>query len=404
MITVVCSSQYPLDDFKKHVIKTSGLHNKIEFLGYENKGEFSLTQIYNRGLKEAKYNIVVYMHHDITIETNQWGKKLLKHFEKHSEYGIIGVAGTKYMSASGQWWENKKKMYGRVAHTHEGKTWLSSYSEDIGQNIEEVVVVDGVFFAVDKRKLKMEFNESVEGFHFYEITFCFENYLKGVKLGVITNIRINHKSIGMTNKSWDDNRIAFAERFKDNLPVNIKKVLLKGEKLKVLIGCLTLKGDSQEDTSTINMIEDLLKENAEITVVSNVDEKLSRILKRMGVNVFSLQEPPNFKLGDGQWKLKSVNGEIVSEPKTLYKLGEKPFNLLHLIKKPVVDHLLRLYPDTPIICSIDSSDEPVLSKQIKKYIATNDEVKNNLNEQYGVPVELVDVGGKIIEKYLEIIE
>ena len=37
MITVVCSSQYPLDDFKDKIIKSSGLHKKIEFLGYENK-------------------------------------------------------------------------------------------------------------------------------------------------------------------------------------------------------------------------------------------------------------------------------------------------------------------------------------------------------------------------------
>jgi hypothetical protein len=154
MITVVCSSQYPLDDFKEHVIKTSGLHNKIEFLGYENKGEFSLTEIYNRGLKESKNNIVVFLHNDLTIETKQWGNKLIKMFGKNPEFGIIGVAGSKYMPESGQWWANPKKMYGRVAHTHEGKTWLSSYSDDLGQTLEEVVVCDGVWFALDKTKIK----------------------------------------------------------------------------------------------------------------------------------------------------------------------------------------------------------------------------------------------------------
>ena len=152
MITVVCSSQYPLDDFKKHVIKTSGLGDKLEFLGYENKGEFSLSEIYNRGLKEAKYDIIVYLHHDISIETKQWGHKLIKQMSKHPEYAIVGVAGTKHVSSDGKWWDNPKKMYGRVLHTHEDKTWLSSYSEDLGQNLEEVVVVDGVFFVVDKSR------------------------------------------------------------------------------------------------------------------------------------------------------------------------------------------------------------------------------------------------------------
>jgi hypothetical protein len=32
-------------------------------------------------------------------------------------------------------------MYGRVAHTHEGKTWLSTYSDDLGQRVEDAVVL-----------------------------------------------------------------------------------------------------------------------------------------------------------------------------------------------------------------------------------------------------------------------
>jgi cellulose synthase/poly-beta-1,6-N-acetylglucosamine synthase-like glycosyltransferase len=55
-----------------------------------NNGE-SLTKCYNRGLEQAKTNIV-FCHDDITIETKQWGSKLLKQFEKNPTFGIIGVA------------------------------------------------------------------------------------------------------------------------------------------------------------------------------------------------------------------------------------------------------------------------------------------------------------------------
>jgi hypothetical protein len=54
-------------------------------------------------------------------------------------------------------------MYGRVKHTNEGKTWLSAYSNDLGQELESVVSVDGLFFAVDKTKIATNFNEEVEG-------------------------------------------------------------------------------------------------------------------------------------------------------------------------------------------------------------------------------------------------
>jgi hypothetical protein len=41
----------------------------------------SITKCYNRGLEQAKTNIVVFCHDDIT-KTKQWGSKLLKQFEK----------------------------------------------------------------------------------------------------------------------------------------------------------------------------------------------------------------------------------------------------------------------------------------------------------------------------------
>jgi hypothetical protein len=127
MITVIYCTRSNNDQHKEHLIKTSGLHNKIEVIEIINNGE-SLTTSYNRGLKMSNNNIVVFCHDDISIETKQWGQKLIKLFNKNPDFGIIGVAGTKYMGESGRWWDKKNKMYGKVKHTHEGKSWLSEYS------------------------------------------------------------------------------------------------------------------------------------------------------------------------------------------------------------------------------------------------------------------------------------
>ncbi len=404
MITVVYCTRETKPEHKEHLIKSSGLHKHIEVIEIINNGE-SLTKAYNRGLKQAKNDIVVFCHDDLTIETKQWGNKMLKQFEKNPEYGIIGVAGSKNMPVSGQWWEDRKKMYGRVAHTHDGKTWLSSYSEDQGRELEEVVVVDGVFFAVDKTKIKANFNENVEGFHFYEITFCFENYLKDVKLGVSTLIRINHQSIGETNESWENNRRDFSEIFQANLPVDIRKTFNKNKKIKVLVGCINLKGESTDEKYVLELVKRLKEEGSDVSVVSNIDPKIALKLKNLGVKSFSLQEPPGFKLGDGKWKLKTVNGDIDSELNTLYKLSDTSFDVLHLNQSPVVNHLLRLYPDTETICTIHSNDkskdEPIINPQIKKYIAINDEVKESLTNNYGIDTNMVILNSidEIIEEY-----
>ena len=191
MLTVAYSTREHKPEFIEYLKKSSGF-KKIEVIEKVNNGEKSLSQVYNEILSEAKTDIIVFCHDDIYFDTTGWYYKLMKHFDK-SDYGIIGMAGTTDMPASGKWWEDRKKMIGIVNHENGGKKWESKYSESLNNNIGQTIIVDGLFIAVDRRKIKKSFNEEFEGFHFYDIPFCFENHLEGVKIGVITNIRITHK-------------------------------------------------------------------------------------------------------------------------------------------------------------------------------------------------------------------
>ena len=397
MITIVCSSKEPSDEFKEHLIKTCGLGKKnVEILHYENKGKYSLTELYNKALKKASNDVVVFCHDDINIDTKQWGRKIMRLFERNPEYGIIGVAGSKSMPVSGQWWEDKSKMYGRVAHTHEGRTWLSKYSEDLGKELEEVVIVDGVFFAVDRGRLKADFNKEVKGFHFYEITFCFENYLKGVKLGVTTEVRVNHKSIGMTNDSWEENRKTFADKFKDNLPVNVVKVLRKGEKYNTIVSCLRYNPDSVEGVYILKLINKLQKERHNVILVATVDPSRKHIMNKLGVQVFPLNEPPNFRVGDGKWGLQNGQGHehMLSEPNKLYKVKEGRIDYIYANQKQVIDHLQQCYPDTDTTCLMlnEENGEPVINDNIKGYITLTEEDKKALVGNYGIDPNIISIG------------
>ncbi len=338
MITIgYCTKESDINH-TKHLIKTCGLGDKkVEVIEIVNKGDRSLTECYNEILKKAKYNHVVFCHDDLTIETKQWGTKLLKQFERNPEYGIIGVAGTKYMASSGKWWEQSKKMYGRVAHTHEGKTWLSSYSNDLGHNLEDVVIVDGVFFAVDKSLLFTTFDEEVKGFHFYDINFCFDNFIRGVKIGVSTMIRVNHKSIGMTNESWELNREIFASKFKTHLPCELKEQFIN-TKLKVL---------TNENCFNENL-KYFSNENLDVTIIS--ETKLNPNLKKFALKTFDLKEPTGYKLGDGKWSMVISNENIVSQDKMLYKMSDFSYDIIHLTDFPnqIIDYLIKLYPESKI--------------------------------------------------------
>ena len=217
-ISVVISTKKIDDNYLKHVERMFS-HPKTEVNIYENDGVSSLTEIYNIGLKESKNEIVVFMHDDLILETPNMTPKIVKLFEKHSEYGIIGIAGTDKLT-SGRWWDNRENMFGVVGHIHEGKRHVNHYSKGVFNDVlKDVVIVDGLFFAVHKGRIKKEFNEQFEGFHFYDISFCVENFLEGVKIGLTTKLGVTHKSIGMVNKQWEKNKLFFEALFEKQLPL-----------------------------------------------------------------------------------------------------------------------------------------------------------------------------------------
>lgn len=388
-ITVVYSShlgQNFNNNFNNYLIESSGLKkDNIQILPYENYKQYSLTEVYNKGLNESLNDIIVFCHNDIKIEKN-WGLKLLNHFNK-STHDIIGVAGSVSMSRTGRWWDNPADMRGIVKHTHEGKTWENRYSESQGYNIKDVVILDGLFFAINKNNIKHNFDEDFKGFHFYDLGFCYPNYLAGVKLGVVTDIRVTHMSIGQTNQEWEENRKLFVEKYSEEL--------IKNKKLSVLIGCLNYSTLTGSELYVYELAKELVKQNVDVSICSNIGEPLKSLSKEYDIKLYSLSEPPGFKLGDGSWGMNTENGYITSQPNMLYKVNNIEFDILHLNHKPITEHLLKLYPNTPVVTSIHSEvislEEPVLSEQIKKYIAIRPEIKEHLINKFEISEDKIEV-------------
>jgi len=319
MISVIYCTRNPYQKHKEHIKKTSGIKD-IEVIEYVNKGE-SLTKFYNKGLEEAKNNIIVFCHDDIVINTKNWGKKILNHFNK-TNYGILGVAGTTHMAENGRWWEDNVKMMGQVRHTHEGKSWDSIYCPNFGDKILESIIVDGLFFVVKKDRLKTNFNEEFNGFHFYEIDFCFDNHLNGTKVGVMSDIRITHKSIGMTNDEWELNRKQFAQKYKDKLPYNIEGKMFYKEhkpiklKTKPKIGVvIPTKGNIELLTKCINSIWDKDDyDNMVVYIADTGSSEYEKNLIRELINDHSLKNDKNghIKLIEyDYYNFAKINNDVV---------------------------------------------------------------------------------------------
>ena len=294
MITVGFSTKYDNPQFVEYIQQTCGLKN-IQIIQKINPGIMSLSEAYNQILNDSIHDIIIFCHDDIKFEEKYWGKRIVEHFEKHKEYGILGVAGTTYYPESGRWWDISGEMVGQVYHEHNGKRWLSEYNKPFGRKIVDTVIVDGLFMAINKPNIKHNFDETVEGFHFYDTTFCFKNHINGVKIGVISNVPITHLSIGMTNNQWEINRELFVYKFKEYLPVKLKTVYPEfklNKKLPLVSIVIPIHNYGVVFQKTIESIFESTYKNFEIIIVCDgstnnyVIEKLKSIENNLHIKIF----------------------------------------------------------------------------------------------------------------------
>lgn len=395
MITIAFSTKSDKPELIEHFKKSSGYEKGITVIQKINNGEKSLTQVYNEILDESPNDIIIFTHDDVYFDTKAWFHKIKSHFEK-TEYGILGMAGTTHLSETGQWWEDRSKMKGIVNHESGGRKWESKYSEGFGNDIHPAVIVDGVFIAVDRKKLKNKFNEEFEGFHFYDLPFCYENYLEGVKVGVITNVRMTHKSIGMTNEQWEKNRKLFVQKFLSTLPTKV--AFDSNKKIKVLLSSISFRTFTGSEVYVYELARSLQKQNCQVTVLSQIGGPLTTLARKEGIKCVSFDEAPGFKMGDGKWAYVSPEGkQEVSHPNVMYKVSEVDFDIILCQHKPVVERILNMYPTIDKICTIHSEvmsknlEDPIVDDSIKKYIAIRPEIKEHLINNFEIPEDKIEV-------------
>ena len=225
-ITVIfCSKKNGEENkgFIDHIKETCGFD--LNVICVHNPDGISISKIYADMTvnEEIETNIIVYIHDDIEFLRKGWGKEILRLFNENEKYGIIGVAGSAQFDENGAWWNYEKK-FGQVLHRWEGKSWLTAFSPLLDKDLQEVAVIDGLFIAIHKKRISENFSRELDGFDMYDIYFCLSNLLKKkCKIGVTTNIRIAHNSIGKLKDTWYKNREIIKEKFGRKFPIDILK-------------------------------------------------------------------------------------------------------------------------------------------------------------------------------------
>lgn len=225
MISIVISSANK--QFLKAV--SNNIHETIgvvyEIIAVDNSdGSKGICEVYNSGAKQAKYDLLCFMHEDVEIKTENWGEKVLSYFDSDKSLGIIGVAGSTYKALVPSGWgtEGTKgtEFYNYIqAFKHSKKASIYAYSNEENTLVQTVAVVDGVWF-VTTRKIALEigFDERLfKGFHCYDLDFCL-NVGKNHKITVVFDILLEHFSEGGYDETWFYETLKLHNKWKSELP------------------------------------------------------------------------------------------------------------------------------------------------------------------------------------------
>jgi glycosyltransferase involved in cell wall biosynthesis len=183
------------------------------------------------------------------------------------------------------------------------------------------------------------------------------------------------------------------EKYKSHLP--IKLPIDPNKKLKVLISCLFFRTFTGSELYVYELAKNLIKQNCDVTVVSQIGGPLTELAKKQGIKCLSFEQAPGFKLGDGKWGFTTENGFQPSEPNVMYRISEVNFDVIHMQHKPVAERMIQFYPEIDKIYSIHSEvielEDPIKHESIKKYIAIRPEIKDHIIDKFEIDENLIEV-------------
>ena len=206
MLSIIISTYKPhlLKALEQNIAETIG-ETPYEIIAINNPGLMGICKAYNQGAEQAQFDNLLFVHEDVKFHSKNWGSLLQKYYNL-PELGVMGLAGNirkfhlPYGFHSGLWHEGA--MF--LNHRGHAKTVFPKQKFPF-----EVKVIDGVFIGMKKEVWKeVPFNESLQGFHFYDIDISLRTSVK-YKNYLVTDLDFEHFSTGNFGDQWIKACISF---------------------------------------------------------------------------------------------------------------------------------------------------------------------------------------------------
>lgn len=239
MISIVISSVDPqaLGLISQNIETTIGVPFEVLAVNNANAAR-GICEVYNNLAKQARYDIVCFMHEDIQFLTTGWGAYVTRTFQENTKLGVMGIAGCSYKTAAPSGWmcywdPNLVHQNLMQAYRYKKKEDEHIYSNPTNGSLITVASLDGVWMCTRKELvIANPFDEKLlTGFHGYDIDFCM-SVNRTHHCAVTFEVLIKHYSEGRFNKEWVNATLAVTRKWKPMLP--FKKVSLTKKQMRGL--------------------------------------------------------------------------------------------------------------------------------------------------------------------------
>ena len=222
---IICSRHSDIsDEIKRNISETIGVD--YELVVVDNSCQkYSIFSAYNYGLSLAKGDLLCFMHEDILFHTKQWGKLLLSYFEKYTNVGMVGVAGTHFLpQMPAAWWDTEIRS-GQLLQGGFDNGDYKIVSKDIWEDYKSeptrVVSVDGLWMCFQRNVfdfIKWDDN-TFNGFHGYDTDISLQVWEVGFEVHVFWDVLIEHKSCGVSGIDFYKSLDLLYSKWRCSLPI-----------------------------------------------------------------------------------------------------------------------------------------------------------------------------------------
>lgn len=225
---IICSAnEVYLNNLKINIKDSIGV--PYEIISFNNSnGEKGICEVYNKGIEQAQFDILCFLHEDIIIHTNNWGEVLLKIFQD-PKIGLVGLAGSTYKTLTPSPYffigdADLQLNYCNVQQQYkfDKKEGVHDYFNPTNERLVNVTCVDGVWLCARKAALNTyRFDEELlKGFHGYDMDLSF-GIIQNYEIAVTFDILITHFSEGNFDKKWLKEILLVHKKWSHILPLNL---------------------------------------------------------------------------------------------------------------------------------------------------------------------------------------